>query len=270
MSLLAPDIRLPKPSAGTKRMPHLSLDTHMKDYRNAYVFSPHFDDAVLSMGSLMTSLLTHGLSVTVVTFFTKGSSLNSPLTRKLLTQARSLSAASYFAKRKAEDQKALAAIGTLKIKNFSLVDAAWRSKEQLALYPETTLAIEHAHDRETRKAVQEAIQTLSLEKKQTLIFAPLGLGKHIDHVIVRDAATVFAQTIFYADFPYSHRYDLTDDFVTKNHLTMVQWEQGDYTKKRAALFAYQSQYASFFEKGDLPLVYETFALSRRIASELQK
>ena len=147
------------------------------------VLSPHLDDAVLSCSSLMASRRS-----LIATFFSAGD-------------------ASYEFRR-AEDLEAAKIIGA-GTKHLGFRDAPFRS----ALY-RSFLGIVAGHARPSIK-VENAITLLLEEFHPELVLAPLGVGNHVDHRLLRDAATKLVrpeQLLYYEDLPYAfvkHQIDFT-------------------------------------------------------------
>jgi hypothetical protein len=51
--------------------------------------------------------------------------------------------------------------------------------------------------------IKEKILAIINKKKQAMIFFPIGLGKHVDHVLAQRVGLHFPQdVVFYSDFPY--------------------------------------------------------------------
>lgn len=179
------------------------------------VLSPHLDDAVLSCGNLLLGLAERGLPATVATFFT---TCSSPLTVSawaFLRQCGASSAPALFEERRREDAEAVAACGAGAL-HAGLPDALFRRRPG-----RPTIVPEFAHVYPTWKfhlargvvssrdwAVAEVDRLLGELLAQpsdlpTVLVAPLGIGGHVDHVLVRDAAARTGVVVVgYADVPY--------------------------------------------------------------------
>lgn len=225
-------------------------------FKKIVVFSPHLDDSVLSMASMISFLLKNGLRVRVINIFTKGSNLKTPLTQKLLTQSDYSNTDAYFNLRKKEDKNALAILGDIQKKDLDFVDAAWRQdKSGKEVYYNTTLGQISKRDDKVIEKVTAKVK--SLEIKDALVFAPIAQGKHADHQITRDVCQkLFTDVIFYLDFPYSEQYAFDNTFVKQNNLKELIFTKDFYQKKSRAILKYKSQIISLFgnKKGlTLPL-----------------
>lgn len=215
--------------------------------------SPHFDDAVLSMGDLIGDLSKKTkASITIINVFTKGSSLLNPLTKRLITQAGFKSHKEYFNSRAKEDKTALKILdGDVKIMNLGYTDAAWRqNKAGDSLYPKTTWGIAPSlDDVDLTLSIKKKLMKRVRISKDLLVFAPVGRGKgHVDHIIVRDIArSLFRNVVFYADFDYGQTFPLKTIFSKENKLTGVRYKTKK-SSKTEAIMAYKTQLKGLFGK----------------------
>jgi LmbE family N-acetylglucosaminyl deacetylase len=240
------------------------------------VLSPHLDDAVLSCGALMNHARTE-TSVTVVTFFTEGD--EPPYTygaRRYLHKTRDRHANGLFLARRAEDQSVLDAAGISYI-HVGLKEIMFRRRTQpllnrfpwaSKLIPELSYAYPTLHlhvlrggicpdDLSTIRSVLETIEHLSAESS-TFFLAPMGVGGHKDHILVRTAAELSRkQVAYYSDFPYNIRSSADQSFVRRNSLTRATWSQ-DISTKLSLIRGYQTQVDNLFPSGEIPIVPETY------------
>lgn len=232
----------------------------LTDIKTVIVLSPHLDDAILSLGSLLTGLVKLDKNIQIINFFTKGSKLNTALTQRLLNQAKKENITEYFLTRKEEDNTAFKKIDTrIKILNLDFIDAAWRiNKNKESTYPKTILC-EISEDDTTMELVEDYLKDCAVDKQNTAIFAPIARGKHVDHQIIRNIASkIFPKVYYYCDFPYSALYPFEDEFINQHNLSAVNW-YGDYSQKKDLILTYKSQLGSFFKSSKtLSLPYETF------------
>ena len=153
--------------------------------RVALVLSPHLDDAVLSCPGYMQKLRHEGAKVVVATVFTQADATR----------------AAHYRVRQAEDRRAVRLLGGSAM-HLGFLDAPFRSAPygnfcgivfgRAREYPWTLAAV-------TGK-LREVIAKLRPEQ----ILAPLAIGNHVDHRLVRDAALAAVQDglLFYEDRPY--------------------------------------------------------------------
>jgi LmbE family N-acetylglucosaminyl deacetylase len=179
------------------------------------VLSPHLDDGVLSCGNLLLALAERGWPATVATFFTECSAPLTLSARAFLRQCGASSAPALFEERRREDAEAVAACGAEAV-HAGLPDALFRR-----LPSRSTVVPEFAHVYPTWKfhlargvvsrqdwavpVVDRLIAELLAEASDlpTVLVAPLGIGGHVDHVLVGEAAVRSGATVVrYADVPY--------------------------------------------------------------------
>jgi LmbE family N-acetylglucosaminyl deacetylase len=252
------------------------LTEAMHDADRLVVLSPHLDDAVLSCGALMSHARTR-MPVTVATFFTEAGAPPYTLSaRAYLRQVRADDAQQLYLARRAEDREVLegAAIGYI---HAGLTEALFRRRtrplldrfpwagrlmpEMSYVYPTHRLHIARGrispHDAETVRRILEAIDHLSLTPS-TLLLAPLAIGGHVDHMLVRTAAERSQKRVaYYSDFPYYRRYPADPVFAQRNALVQVAWA-GDLAAKPALIRGYRTQVDALFPGGEIPLAPEVY------------
>ncbi len=171
------------------------------------VLSPHRDDAAFSCSLTTHALLLAGAMVTVVNVFTESSyAVDMRTIDSTLTLVEGVSAA-----RLREDQTFLAdavrAAGrdtdAMQLHDLHRLDAPLR----LSVATEQVLASPITADQVASQARDLAAE-LSFLSAFDIVFAPLALGDHIDHRIVRQAARLLLPTgkvCWYEDLPYAAR-----------------------------------------------------------------
>ncbi len=160
------------------------------------VVSPHLDDAVISVGALISRAVAAGTPVEVWTAFTAGPPVAS-LPRRLRRFGD-------YATRIAEDDRALDRLGAGR-RRLGLAERIWREprvRTVAAVF--ATPARREAFGRleAVRAAVGEVLQRPGVQ-----LLAPLGVGHHVDHVEVALAVLLAARehdalgrVAFYEDF----------------------------------------------------------------------
>lgn len=236
-------------------------------YDHLYL-SPHFDDAVLSCGGQIGLRTDAGESVLVVTI-TGGDppdDVPSATVRALHQRwADSLAAegsaggtvaATMVAQRRAEDR---AALGVLRagVMHLPFLDCIYRcgpSPDDL-LYPGPVdmFGPMNPADAATVGALVEAFRALPPAQR---VYAPLGVGGHVDHLATRRAAEqVFAGLCHYEDYPYTARPGALAEVLpatTRREWTAetVWLTAGALAAKTVSVAAYRSQLSSFFTDSD--------------------
>jgi hypothetical protein len=130
------------------------------------------------------------------------------------------------------------------------------------LYPVYRLQIVSGHvapdDAGTMRLVREHVIRLA---GRGMVLAPLGVGGHVDHVLVRTAAAYSgAPVVYYSDFPYNLRHPADPGFLRRHGLVEMSWS-GQLRAKAALIQAYRTQAHALFPGGQIPLVPETFFFS---------
>jgi LmbE family N-acetylglucosaminyl deacetylase len=242
------------------------------------VLSPHLDDAVLSCGALMNHV-SADIPVTVATFFTEGGTPPYTLSaRSYLRQTGTHDANRLYLARRAEDQAVLegAAISYF---HAGLTDALFRRRtrpllnwlpwtgglvpELSHIYPTYRLHITRGrvspHDAGTLRRILDMIDHLSL-KSSSFLLAPLAVGGHVDHILVRTAGELSRKRVgYYSDFPYNTRYEPDPFFVRRNALVQATWSH-NLADKPALIRGYRTQVDSLFPGGVIPVVPEVYLL----------
>jgi hypothetical protein len=112
-------------------------------------------------------------------------------------------------------------------------------------------------DAGTLRRVLEAIEHL-WPTPSTLFLAPLAVGGHVDHVLVRTAAALSRKRVaYYSDFPYNMRHCADPAFARRNALTEAIWDR-DLAVKPALIRGYRTQVDALFPGGEIPLVPEVY------------
>ena len=188
---------------------------------DALFLSPHLDDAALSCGGQIHRRAAAGEHVTVVTVFA-GAPLGAPT--PLGAELHSLwglpaDPGDALAIRRAEDDAALAVLGAASAR-WDLVDAVYRVAPTpggspaaiypTAIYPSLRLTLRARSGATSEQALLEQIvDRLRALPPARRLFAPLGVGRHVDHVLVRaavDRAFPRDERLrFYEELPYAKR-----------------------------------------------------------------
>jgi LmbE family N-acetylglucosaminyl deacetylase len=237
------------------------------------VLAPHLDDAALSCGSLLiyAAKLT---SVTVVTFFTEAGC--PPYTfsaRRYLHQLGAQNPQRLYQQRQLEDRAALEPLG-ISCVHVGLTDALFRRKPYRKPSFASTLIPEFAHlypvyrkhvisgriADDDAGTLEDATQILQRMGGFNLgvVLAPLGVGGHVDHVLVRTAAEQSGnRVVYYSDFPYNQRAAVHDGFIQDRGLVEMQ-EEEPARAKIGLIQAYATQLEGLFDGGRIPLVPEVY------------
>lgn len=179
-------------------------------YNRVYL-SPHFDDAALSCGGSIHKQSRAEEKVLVITIFAGKPDPELPLStfaEELRVQMGG--AENLIEARKAEDEKAIAVLGA-EVVWLDLRDCIYRGNvEEGNSYYVTNQEVFgtiHPCDQQLYQEVASGIRKYVNVDDKTIIYAPLGVGDHVDHQITRQAAWALWEkgwrVVFYEDYPYS-------------------------------------------------------------------
>lgn len=240
--------------------------------------SPHLDDAVLSCGGAIHCHTEAGEPVLVATLFTKEARPDITLSPFALEQH------DYWgnpplpmALRRAEDRAALALLGAETL-HLDYLDAVYRADSDgqwMYIDLETLLGGVHPADPLAGDGI-EALATrfaglIPLEGQQ-VVYAPLGVGNHVDHQIVHTLAHRLAErgyrVALYEDYPYAERSDAVESILVA--AGDAQWRADaiplgvvNLTAKVRALAYYRTQLGVLFGGAEaMPGRVWAFAASR--------
>lgn len=213
------------------------------------ILSPHPDDAVWSLGGWLADRNAHE-EVVVVSVFDgdEGASAGSG-DREDVNQAwRRFVSPSL---RRNEDKRALELIGG-RVESLGFIDAAMRRDANTAYIFDRLEALFDMREIGKEDLLLRVARSVSacLEPGDA-VFAPLALGGHVDHRIVKDAARMLPQGItgWYADFPYARNIAESDmDKALQSIGGTVRPAQVDvdFDVWRRAALSYRSQVVRLF------------------------
>lgn len=228
-------------------------------YDHIYI-SPHLDDAALSCGGAIASQVAAGEPALVVTLLAGDApdpqSPDAALSGSLSPFAVELHArwglgAAPMAGRRAEDRLALEALGASAL-HLPFLDAIYRTgPDGRPLYPSREAIFGPLHLSEER-LVDELAQALAALPPAARVYAPLGVGGHVDHILARLAVERWhpAQTglWYYEEYPYAEAPEQTARALGgrawREHL--VPLTAADLQAKVEAIARYTSQINSLF------------------------
>jgi LmbE family N-acetylglucosaminyl deacetylase len=164
--------------------------------------SPHLDDAVLSAGGLIYDQTRAGMDVEIWTFMCGFPSTEelSPFAQVLHYQWGIPSAAEVVKSRRAEDMKAAGIVGAKTI-HFDFLDCIYRRSKNGNWFYSDVFVPPHEDEGDLPARIAESISA-RLQPTDQLV-CQLGLGSHLDHVLVRRAVELLQRPILYdVDIPY--------------------------------------------------------------------
>jgi LmbE family N-acetylglucosaminyl deacetylase len=168
-------------------------------------FSPHLDDAIFSCGGIIAQQVSEGHKVEVWSFFTSDPPLQGLTTfARILHQQWGKTQHPYQTRR--EEDIAACRMLLVDWRHFGYPDCIYRH------YPRTGAPLvrikgdlfKPGRERETL-LIDEIKQHIDqyLATQDTLVI-PLGVGTHIDHLLIHEIATSYQNPkFFYPDYPYA-------------------------------------------------------------------
>ena len=177
----------------------------------AVFLSPHLDDAVFSCGGLMLEERKRGTPLDVVTLFA-GALPDDRLGPFARDVVRRYGGHQWVKRRREEDRSVLRSIGVRSV-HLDFPEALFRTDAGGgALYPSWSALLSGAPRVEDEALIDVLCARIAglLELRQpTVVYAPLGGGGHVDHVLANRVALELELSgslgaiRFYEDLPYS-------------------------------------------------------------------
>ena len=234
---------------------------------NHLFLSPHADDAAASCGGLISHLVAAGARVTIHTIFCR------PVAGPYAPGAIELhklwgDPQDVVRLRSAEDEAAAARLGA-RLSPGDFPEAIYRRDPHGDwLYPEVDriFGVRHSHDEALVAELVRAIEK-RFDLSNMRLYAPLGIGEHVDHLLVFEAANSFRKAgrdvLFYEDFPYAARPSSNALQMTslKNlRAATITLSEGELLAKIEAFSYYRSQIGMLFgDHKEMPVAFIEYA-----------
>lgn len=214
------------------------------------VLSPHLDDAALSCGGSIHRWTAAGERVLVVTLVTAD-----PPEGELSSFARyqhdswQLPSQPAYQVRREEDKCAMAQLGADYV-HLGIPDCIYRGDSNGFFYTsdEELFGLIHPADMPLEEELVGRLEMLEYLPDDLAVYAPLGLGNHVDHQLVRRAAERWSNNDlnFYEDFPYAG--DIKGPISPADcTLRTVRLEEADIQARIDAIACYASQIGMLFK-----------------------
>jgi LmbE family N-acetylglucosaminyl deacetylase len=217
--------------------------------------SPHLDDAVFSCGGMIHQQTQAGERVIVVTICAGGPPVGPFSEFAQSLHERWQTPLEAVAVRRAEDLAALSGLGAEGI-HLSTPDCIYRVQAASGahLYASEEALFGEVHLSELNLIRRMADETARLLRTfpRPHLYAPLGLGHHVDHQLTRQAAEVAGRVhAYFEDYPYVERTreETRAALESKLALELIYLTPADLEAKVQAIAAYASQLSSFWEDG---------------------
>ena len=228
----------------------------MPDSYDAIYLSPHLDDAALSCGAQIFQQAANGRRILIVTVMAGSPSLppeGASAAYIASLHARWELAGDAAAERRAEDAAACAILRADYL-HLRIPDCIYRLNEAngAPLYTSDADIFGDIHSAEERLA-SEIAGLLAQLPPATRIVAPLGVGHHVDHLLVRAAAERVgpASLAYYEDYPYAEQHGalrrVLGDSLRTWRPDVQEITPAGLQAKCDAIWAFRSQMSTFFK-----------------------
>jgi LmbE family N-acetylglucosaminyl deacetylase len=211
--------------------------------------SPHFDDAIGSCGGIIGRLVNLGHPVRVLTAF--GGVECEPFSMPARVLHGEWKLKRPVSHRRLEDASACGLLGC-ESSFLEFPDAIYRQgADGRHLYP-TFESLRGSVAREDHALPERLASRLGdyLSGKDAVIYCPMAIGGHVDHVLARNCGRVVSAddrcVVYYRDFYYDRTWDGHVEDTALEHVNVALTDQ-ELGKKVAAFSEYKSQISGLFE-----------------------
>ncbi len=215
------------------------------------VLSPHLDDAALSCGGAIHKWTAAGEPVLVITLMAGDPPAGefSPFAH-YQHASWGLPPREAYAARRAEDLAAMRVLGAEYLQ-LDFLDCIYRRGPAGWFYQsdEEIFGAVHPADEPLADRLTAALQKLESLAAGATVYAPLGVGNHVDHQLVRRAAEAWRGRglCYYEDYPYAETADLRPASAVRGlSPCTVPLTEADLDAKVEAIGCYVSQIPMLF------------------------
>ena len=230
----------------------------MRPTRHLFL-SPHYDDIPLSTGATVRRLADRGLMPETLVVFGSEPDRGQPLSTfaQRMHEVWGLTADQVIASRYAEESAAAAVLGA-KSRVLPFRDAIYRGHVYLS--DDDLFGVPAAAESSLPREIVESLPLGESPAAETRIYAPLAVGKHVDHQLVHQAAKDLAvngwDVWFYEDIPYALKPHALEDRLAEiveaagTRLEPVATIPADevWDRKIDAILCYPSQLETVFQQ----------------------
>lgn len=215
-----------------------------------YYISPHFDDAIGSCGGKIYLDYLAQKNPHIITIFGE---VKEPFSKYATDLHKYWDIKDPFRERKEENKNACAII---KAKNISLkyCDAIYRIYNNKHMYSIDGSIFKEIHVADKDLYLDISNDLLKLVTKKDKLYFPLGIGNHVDHIIVNKVGQYLKEkgykVEYYADFSY-------EGTIPKKYkkIEVIKLPKDILMKKALAMSKYTSQINMLFGSEDKILDY---------------
>lgn len=216
----------------------------LSHFQHLVIYSPHFDDAFVSLGGYLGYCYRFKRISVVIIFGRSNRIYKQDVSGELIEHASEM--------RASEEARNIRRINAELI-IFSNEEAVLRGyrrrNDGTGGYP---IEVDDMLDAATRETVYAQISAMVLHHRDALHLFPLGIGGHVDHVLVRDVTvrepTLESSIAYYEDLPYAFRPNANMDFAFEMSSLLLPVDVG---AKVAFVRSYKSQQATKWVDGIL-------------------
>lgn len=173
--------------------------------RKIVILSPHLDDAALSCADHILNWQKNGYQVTILTLFTSfATRYISNFAKEYLNASGFTNLDSFAASRLTEDTCAMKYLN-VSWKHLGFTDAAFRLYKHGLIYDRGKRVFSGTISDNDQILFKQVTQKIQSYLKQSLVFLPLGIGQHVDHILTKKVGESIAASPkigYYTDYPY--------------------------------------------------------------------
>jgi LmbE family N-acetylglucosaminyl deacetylase len=192
------------------------------------IFSPHPDDAFISLGGAILNWAKAGEKIKVVDFFTVSNYTN-----------RGLQDPHFVTSIRKGEEITAAASCNAEVEFIDLKDSFLRGYSQRPYPTEINWGIDNENFEKIKHEILERAENNEC-------YFPLGIGHHVDHILVREAAAELIKEgkvkkyFFYEDQYYAAKCHFVTGFAKSIHI-VPRLVKIDFDEKQKLMDIYQSQ-----------------------------
>lgn len=213
--------------------------------KTVLAISPHLDDAAFSCGGTLAQRARAGCRVVIATCFTANVARPDGFALACQLDKGLDATVDYMALRRREDEIACAALGATAI-HLPFLEAPHRGYHSAA-----DLFAGRRADDAIQTELDPALVELIDKLQPDLVLGPIGIGRHVDHLVVATALASMnlgSQLHRWEDWPYADRQE--HDQLMGHDPIVVPLAKADIDAKINACGAYQSQIGFQFGSAD--------------------
>ena len=238
----------------------------MQTHYDSIYLAPHLDDAALSCGGQIFKHTKQGANILIVTIMAGDAPHDVTTGHAVELHERWELEKEVVAARRDEDIMASKILGA-DFAHWQIPDCVYRTiPNRKELYYSTWSEIIGSVHPQEQDLIHQISQQFASLPPASQIFAPLTVGNHVDHQIVRQAAEICfkGNLYYYEDYPYVQSEGAIEAVIPANSKV---WQSVEISlsamaiqKKAEAITAYQSQLSTFFtDAQDLMKQLTTYA-----------